>query len=181
MDPERERATAAFMRELDWSGVFNLQLIERDGRDYVIDLNPRFYVSLTLAVKAGINLPAIWVALLLGDEAPEIGDFRPGMRFRQEKGDPRAIAAELRRGNFAARARPPAAPQHRARAVLDPRSAAGPEHRRRRGAQDESPPALGARGHRRGRRGPTRLAIDALHALQCLALDVEARQAASAA
>ncbi len=101
MDPERERATAAFMRELDWSGVFNLQLIEHDGRDYVIDLNPRFYVSLTLAVKAGINLPAIWVALLLGMK-PEIGDFQPGMRFRQEKGDPRAIVAELRRGDLRA-------------------------------------------------------------------------------
>jgi predicted ATP-grasp superfamily ATP-dependent carboligase len=100
MDPAREQATARFMRELDWSGVFNLQLIERDGRDYVIDLNPRFYVSLTLAVKAGINLPAIWVALLLGMR-PEIGAFQPGMRFRQEKGDPRAIAAELRRGRFA--------------------------------------------------------------------------------
>jgi predicted ATP-grasp superfamily ATP-dependent carboligase len=100
MDPEREQATAAFMRELDWSGVFNLQLIERDGRDYVIDLNPRFYVSLTLAMKAGVNLPAIWVALLLGMQ-PEIGDFQPGMRFRQEKGDPRAIAAGLRRGELA--------------------------------------------------------------------------------
>lgn len=96
MDPARELATAAFMRELDWSGVFNLQLIERDGRDYVIDLNPRFYVSLTLAVKAGINLPAIWASLLLGLPV-EVSNYRTGMRFRQEKGDPRAILAELRR------------------------------------------------------------------------------------
>ena len=66
MAPERERAVAAFMSELGWNGVFNLQLIERDGRDYVIDLNPRFYVSLTLAVAAGLNLPAIWTSLLLG-------------------------------------------------------------------------------------------------------------------
>jgi predicted ATP-grasp superfamily ATP-dependent carboligase len=100
MDPARERATAKFMRELNWSGIFNLQLIERDGRDYVIDLNPRFYVSLTLAVKAGINMPAIWVALLLG-MSPEIGDFQPGIRFRQEKGDPRAIVAQLRRRDYA--------------------------------------------------------------------------------
>jgi predicted ATP-grasp superfamily ATP-dependent carboligase len=96
MDPAREAATARFMEELDWSGVFNLQLIERDGRDYVIDLNPRFYVSLTLAVKAGINLPAIWTSLLLGLPF-ETGEFRPGMRFRQEKGDPRAIVAALKR------------------------------------------------------------------------------------
>jgi predicted ATP-grasp superfamily ATP-dependent carboligase len=98
MDPKREEATARFMEQLDWSGVFNLQLIEKDGRDYVIDLNPRFYVSLTLAVKAGLNLPAIWTSLMLGVPY-ETNHFKTGMRFRQEKGDPRAIAAELKRGN----------------------------------------------------------------------------------
>src|SRR3954447_24132662 len=99
MSPERERAVAAFMKALGWSGVFNLQLIERDGRDYVIDLNPRFYVSMTLAVAAGLNLPAIWTSLLLGLPA-EAGGYRTGVRFRQEKGDPRAILAELRRGQL---------------------------------------------------------------------------------
>ena len=99
MDPERERAVAAFMKELDWSGVFNLQLIESEGRDYVIDLNPRFYVSLTLAVAAGLNLPAIWASLLLGLPF-EAGPYRTGVRFRQEKGDPRAIYCELRRGHL---------------------------------------------------------------------------------
>jgi predicted ATP-grasp superfamily ATP-dependent carboligase len=101
MVPERERAVAAFMRELGWSGVFNLQLIERDGRDYVIDLNPRFYVSLTLAVAAGLNLPAIWTSLLLGLPVDAHG-YRTGVRFRQEKGDPRAILCELRRGRIGA-------------------------------------------------------------------------------
>jgi predicted ATP-grasp superfamily ATP-dependent carboligase len=101
MVPERERAVAAFMKELDWSGVFNLQLIEREGRDYVIDLNPRFYVSLTLAVAAGLNLPAIWTALLLGRPVEARG-YRAGVRFRQETGDPRAIFAAIRRGELGA-------------------------------------------------------------------------------
>jgi predicted ATP-grasp superfamily ATP-dependent carboligase len=99
MIPERERAVAAFMKELRWSGVFNLQLIEHGGRDYVIDLNPRFYVSLTLTVAAGLNLPAIWTSLLLGLPFEAEG-YRPGVRFRQEKGDPRAIVSELRRGRL---------------------------------------------------------------------------------
>jgi predicted ATP-grasp superfamily ATP-dependent carboligase len=99
--PGRQRAVATFMEELRWSGVFNLQLIERDGRDYVIDLNPRFYVSLTLAVSAGLNLPAIWTSLLLGLPFEARG-YRAGMRFRQEKGDPRAIVSQLRRGQLGA-------------------------------------------------------------------------------
>jgi predicted ATP-grasp superfamily ATP-dependent carboligase len=101
MAPERERAAAAFMKELGWSGVFNLQLIERDGRDYVIDLNPRFYVSLTLATAAGLNLPAIWTSLLLGLPVEARG-YRAGVRFREEKGDLRAILSRLRRGELRA-------------------------------------------------------------------------------
>lgn len=101
MTEERERTTAAFMRELGWSGVFNLQIIERDGRSYVIDLNPRFYVSLTLAVAAGLNLPAIWTWLLLGRPFEDQG-YRSGMRFRQETGDLRAILSEIRRGQLGA-------------------------------------------------------------------------------
>ena len=101
MTPGRDQRVAAFMRHLDWNGVFNLQLIEWDGGEYVIDLNPRFYVSLTLAVAAGLNLPAIWTSLLLGMPVVANG-YRTGVRFRQEKGDPRAILSEMRRGEMAA-------------------------------------------------------------------------------
>jgi predicted ATP-grasp superfamily ATP-dependent carboligase len=101
MTSARERAVAALMKALGWSGVFNLQLIEREGRDYAIDLNPRFYVSISLAVAAGLNLPAIWASLLLGLPFDARG-YRAGMRFRHEKGDPRAIFSELRRGQLGA-------------------------------------------------------------------------------
>jgi predicted ATP-grasp superfamily ATP-dependent carboligase len=101
MVPERERAVAAFIKELGWSGIFNLQLIEGDGRNYVIDFNPRFYASMALAAAAGQNLPAIWTSLLLGLPFEAHG-YRAGVRFRDEKGDPRAIFRELRRGKLGA-------------------------------------------------------------------------------
>ena len=53
-------------RAIGWSGIFELQFIRRPEGDYVIDLNTRFYGSLALAVGSGLNLPAIWVDLLLG-------------------------------------------------------------------------------------------------------------------
>jgi predicted ATP-grasp superfamily ATP-dependent carboligase len=100
LTPRRGSAVASLMKDLGWSGVFNLQLIERGGRDYVIDLNPRFYASLALPVAAGLNLPAIWASLLVGlPVAPR--RYRVGVRFRDEKGDPRAILTEVRRGEFA--------------------------------------------------------------------------------
>ncbi len=103
MTPERERTTAALIEALGWSGVFNLQIIERDGRDYVIDLNPRFYVSLSLAVAAGLNLPAIWASLLLGLPVEAEG-YRAGVRYRHDRDDPRAVLAQLRRGELSAAA-----------------------------------------------------------------------------
>jgi predicted ATP-grasp superfamily ATP-dependent carboligase len=99
MVPERERAAAAFIKELGWSGIFNLQLIERDGRNYVIDFNPRFYASMALAAAAGLNLPAIWTSLLLGLPF-EARSYRAGVHFRDEKGDPRAIFRDFRRGQL---------------------------------------------------------------------------------
>jgi predicted ATP-grasp superfamily ATP-dependent carboligase len=124
MTTGRRTMAAALVRELGWNGVFNLQLIECDGRDYAIDLNPRFYVSLTLAAAAGVNLPAIWVSLLLGRPLGGHG-YRAGVRFRHEKGDARAIACELRRGNLRA-ARDVLPHRHTAHAlfsVRDPRPA----------------------------------------------------------
>jgi predicted ATP-grasp superfamily ATP-dependent carboligase len=97
MTPERESTTAAFIRELGWTGVFNLQLIEKDGRDYVIDLNPRFYVSLSLAVAAGHNLPAIWASLLLGRQVEAL-PYKTGVHYRHDRDDMRAVLAAVRRG-----------------------------------------------------------------------------------
>jgi predicted ATP-grasp superfamily ATP-dependent carboligase len=101
LERQRELAVGVLMKDLDWSGVFNLQLIESEGRPYVIDLNPRFYMSLALAVAAGLNLPAIWASLLL-DLPFEPAQGRIGMRFRAEKDDPRLAWAQLKRGRIGA-------------------------------------------------------------------------------
>ncbi|MGH2803161.1 MAG: ATP-grasp domain-containing protein [Thermoleophilaceae bacterium] len=92
-DPELAEQARALIARLGWSGVFNLQFIEgREGR-FLIDVNPRFYTSLGLAVAAGVNLPAIWVEALLGGR-PKSPRYRPGVRFRSED-DLRSLAHAL--------------------------------------------------------------------------------------
>jgi predicted ATP-grasp superfamily ATP-dependent carboligase len=68
---------------LDWSGVFNLQFIEGDTGLFLVDMNPRLYTSIGLAVAAGVNLPAIWVELLQGGR-PQVSPYRVGVHFRSE-------------------------------------------------------------------------------------------------
>jgi predicted ATP-grasp superfamily ATP-dependent carboligase len=101
LDPELDAALAAIVRRLGWSGIFEFQLIRTAERAHVIDLNPRPYGSLALAIGAGLNLPSIWVDLLLGRE-PRIGVYRTGVRYRAEVRELRALAAALSRGRIAA-------------------------------------------------------------------------------
>jgi len=84
------------LRLLDgYQGIFQAQL----AGDYLLDLNPRVYGSLPLAVKAGTNLPAIYCDLVAGKE---VGDLRarPGVFYRWLEGDLRHLAGEVRAGRM---------------------------------------------------------------------------------
>jgi predicted ATP-grasp superfamily ATP-dependent carboligase len=99
-DARLDLACARFVESVEWSGIFQLQFLDRDDGRLLIDFNPRVYISLALAVAAGLNLPAIWAARLFGTD-PEPADYRIGARWRSDEDDPRAIAAALRRGSLA--------------------------------------------------------------------------------
>ncbi len=97
----REEALGRLLALTGCSGIFQAQFL-RAGDEWVfIDLNPRVYGSLALAVAAGLNLPAIWVDLLLG-AAPALGSYRIGVRYRAEGNEMRWIAHNLRHGRLAA-------------------------------------------------------------------------------
>jgi predicted ATP-grasp superfamily ATP-dependent carboligase len=100
-DASREAAVGRLLSLIGLSGIFQAQFV-RVGEDWAfIDLNPRVYGSLALAVAAGLNLPAIWTDLLLG-RVPEIGPYRVGVGYRAEGNDARWIAHNLRRGRLRA-------------------------------------------------------------------------------
>jgi predicted ATP-grasp superfamily ATP-dependent carboligase len=111
IDRELDARLATIVARLGWSGIFEFQLLRtRNGTSpgpipfrsaHVIDLNPRPYGSLALAIAAGLNLPSIWADLLLGRE-PRIGVYRPGVWYRAEIRELRALAAALSRGRLAA-------------------------------------------------------------------------------
>ena len=91
-DPELERCIARLLTDLRWSGMFQLQFLETAEGRLLIDLNPRVYGSLSLALAAGQNLAAIWVDLLRGRSARP-GRYRAGVSFRNEFLDAKALLA----------------------------------------------------------------------------------------
>jgi predicted ATP-grasp superfamily ATP-dependent carboligase len=65
---------------MGWKGLF--ELIERpDGELAAIDFNPRVYGSLSLAVAAGVPLPALWCSWVLR-QSPARALASVGVRYR---------------------------------------------------------------------------------------------------
>lgn len=96
-DPALDRSVRELLTWVGWSGIFQVQVIHGEERPWLIDLNPRIYGSIGLAISAGLNLPAIWADLLLGRE-PRIGTARIGQGYRVEEDDLRALVGLFRSG-----------------------------------------------------------------------------------
>jgi predicted ATP-grasp superfamily ATP-dependent carboligase len=98
------RRVEALMADLSWEGMFELELMSgANGSFAAIDLNPRAYGSVALAISAGADLPAVWARRLLGEQQVYTV-ARPGMRYRWEDAEVRRFVWELRRGRLAAAA-----------------------------------------------------------------------------
>ncbi len=93
------------LADLGWEGLFELELIEReDGGWHAIDMNPRPYGSMALAIGAGCNLPALWCRHVLG-EPVEPARAAAGVRYRWTDADLRHGLWQLRAGHAGAAAR----------------------------------------------------------------------------
>ena len=88
-DPAVEERLLALLDGYD--GVFQAQF----AGDFLLDLNPRVYGSLPLAVAAGVNLPAVTCELLRGEDVPSVR-ARAGVCYRWIEGDLRALRGLVR-------------------------------------------------------------------------------------
>jgi FAD-dependent urate hydroxylase len=152
--PALDEAVCELLGGLGWDGPFELELIGQPHGSFVpIDLNPRVYGSLALALRAGANLPAIWCEWVLEHTARAPVRARAGVFYRWD--------ADLRHLAVQAREHDPAA----AAAVLRPRAGTAHAHF---AADDPGPLAArailvarkaAARARRRNRRAPSQVAV----------------------
>lgn len=75
---EAARTLSAATR-LDGVAMFEFRLDRRSGRHVLLEVNPRFWGSLALAVAAGADFPALWWDLALHDRGGR-GEYEPGIR-----------------------------------------------------------------------------------------------------
>lgn len=89
---------------LGYHGIFELELLEHsNGRYAAIDLNPRVFGWLALALRAGVNLPALYCDWLCGRQALPL-TAPAGVPYRWEDGDAAHLLWQLRHGRSRAAA-----------------------------------------------------------------------------
>jgi predicted ATP-grasp superfamily ATP-dependent carboligase len=72
---------AAVIRELEWTGVAMVEFKKDD--DYrLMEVNPRFWGSLPLATKAGVNFPDLLCRRAMGEEIGAAPRVAEGVRLR---------------------------------------------------------------------------------------------------
>jgi predicted ATP-grasp superfamily ATP-dependent carboligase len=78
--PDLEAAGRTLLDHLDWHGPASVQFMRdaETGEFKLLEINPRFWVSLSCAVRAGLDFPYYFWAMATDqqvptDEAPEIG------------------------------------------------------------------------------------------------------------
>ena len=82
--PRLARTARVLLESLEWAGPAQVEfkLDERDGRLKLIELNPKFWWTLDLAIKAGIDFPGMIRDVLLGRPVPRDRTYPAGVRYK---------------------------------------------------------------------------------------------------
>lgn len=78
---------ARMLKTAGYSGLAQLQFVRSSSAPMLVDVNPRFYGSLPLALASGVNLPAAWHAVATGERTPSPEPYRVGVGYRWLEGE----------------------------------------------------------------------------------------------
>ncbi|HTU71435.1 MAG TPA: ATP-grasp domain-containing protein [Candidatus Baltobacteraceae bacterium] len=83
-DPHLRELGRSLLESMRWHGVAMVEFkrSDRDGEYYLIEVNPKLWGSLDLAIQAGCNFP-VWIAQrLMGAQAPLDSGYREGLTYQ---------------------------------------------------------------------------------------------------
>lgn len=82
--PELVARSIALLKKLGWRGIAMVEwkIDPRDGVAKLMEINPRFWGSLELAVRSGVDFPALYARAAMGERVAPVLDYRAGVRCR---------------------------------------------------------------------------------------------------
>lgn len=81
-DPAMTERVLALLRAAEFAGLAQVQYLSSPRGPVVLDVNPRFYGSIALALGSGVNLPGLWHASVSGTAPTAPPRYRAGLRYR---------------------------------------------------------------------------------------------------
>jgi predicted ATP-grasp superfamily ATP-dependent carboligase len=83
-EPDLRASGEALLRALRWDGMAMVEFrrSHRDGRFYLMEVNPRFPGSLALAIAAGVDFPSLYVQRAAGCLVTGPEQYRVGLCYR---------------------------------------------------------------------------------------------------
>ncbi len=97
-DPDLIRTGRRLLESLEWSGLamVEFKFDEVRKQHFIIEVNPRYWGSLPLAVYSGVNFPVLHMLSALGRDYAPVLEYKLGVRVRFLENDIKAIVAEMR-------------------------------------------------------------------------------------
>ena len=98
LPPELLAQSVRLLDALDWNGLAMVEYKQEasTGRNYLMEINPRPWGSLQLAIDAGVDFPWYLVQQAMGQSTPAVSDWRVGIRSRWCLGDVDHLITRLR-------------------------------------------------------------------------------------
>ena len=88
LDPHLRELTRRILDHVGWHGAAMVEFkVRPDGRPYLMEINPRFWGSLQLAIDAGVDFPWLAYQLAAGLTPDSVEGYRIGVRNRWLLGD----------------------------------------------------------------------------------------------
>ena len=82
--PQIEELGIKLLRSLEWYGVamVEFKVDPRDNQPKLMELNPRFWGSLALAIHAGVDFPYLLYKMAMGEDFEPVLEYKTGVRCR---------------------------------------------------------------------------------------------------
>jgi len=83
-EPDLYEQGTALLKSLDWHGPAQVEfkVNESTGETWLLEINPRFWGTLDLAVQAGVDFPLLTAAVALEEPVPAPKRYQIGLRYR---------------------------------------------------------------------------------------------------
>jgi predicted ATP-grasp superfamily ATP-dependent carboligase len=79
-----QEIAGSLLKSLRWTGIAHMEfkIDPRDGKAKLLEVNPRFWGSLQLAIEAGVDFPYLLYRLAMEEDIHPVKDYRTGVKCR---------------------------------------------------------------------------------------------------